>query len=435
MAIESSYYDAHLETMPRADIERMQEARLLRLLPYAYQRSALIRHVWQEAGVKPSDIRCMADFREKAPFIDKAAIQSFRERTGDPTGGLSCVGAPHMRAVGFTSGTTGDPLALPRGEFSPHELGLRREYWHIGARPGDFICSMQFTFRRGQHGDRFSIMDLASICLEHHPRELPRLVEAIRKYRPTLIHMLSTPMLLALERYLTENRIDPAELFSCLKGALLGGEPVSPRMRALVDSWGLELFEMTSLGDIQGAIECRAHDGMHAWEDSVLVECLEPGSNRPVTDGQRGELVVTSLADDIAPLIRYRSEDLISLNTATCSCGRTHARFKPMGRAGDELLVQGKSVLPRDITTVIEQVPETVAGLFQIVRPVREVEVLKVRAGFDPALLKDSESELAGRLVEMLQARLEVPVVVELRANDELLRLGPPHKIPRTTKV
>ncbi|MNG33575.1 hypothetical protein D3C84_1198570 [compost metagenome] len=58
-----------------------------------------------------------------------------------------------------------------------------------------------------------------------------------------------------------------------------------------------------------------------------------------------------------------------------------------------------------------------------------------MRAGFDPALLKDSESELAGRLVEMLQARLEVPVVVELRANDELLRLGPPHKIPRTTKV
>src|SRR6476646_2946535 len=102
--------------MPRGDIERIREEKLIDdLVPWAYERSALIRETWDEAGVTPAAIQSMDDFREKVPFIDKDAIRSYRDRHDDPYGGLLCLdfNDPKMRkvfsAIFSTSGTTGDP--------------------------------------------------------------------------------------------------------------------------------------------------------------------------------------------------------------------------------------------------------------------------------------------------------------------------------------
>jgi phenylacetate-CoA ligase len=208
----------------------------------------------------------------------------------------------------------------------------------------------------------------------------------------------------------------------------------APRIRKLVASWELEMFEITSLGDVTGAIDCRDHSGFHAYEDLAFVECLDPLGDQPVADGERGELVVTSLQDDVAPLVRYRTDDLITLNREVCVCGRTHARVKVLGRKGDELLVGGKSVLPRDITPIVEQLPETQAALYQVIRVAREMDQLKLRVGYNPEALHGSEADLANRVRDLVAAGLDVPVTVELTPNAELLKLGPPHKIPRVTK-
>jgi phenylacetate-CoA ligase len=430
---QQPYYDEHVETMPRADIERLQEVRLLRLIPYVYERSALVRDVWDKAGITPRDIRSLQDYKDKVPFIDKNTIQRYRDTHGDPAAGLCCVGSPHLRGIGFTSGTTGDATPVPRGEEMVSDLLLRRDYWQMGARPGDFMSLMQFTYRKGQHGGRFKDMGVVPICFEHHPRDLPRLFEASLKYRPTILHMISTPMVLGMERLINEGNYDPLDVFSSYRGMVFGGEPLGPRLKGLLESWGLEIFEYGTAGDIQGVMECRAHDGMHAWEDTGLLEFVEPGGTAAVAEGQRAELVVTALADDIAPLIRYRSEDLVSFTRERCSCGRTHARFRLLGRKGDEVVINGKSILPRDIVGPVEQVPESSAGLFQVIRTAREADVLRVRVGFDPALVTGSKAELIGRLSEHLSAQLQVPVEVELLENAELLKLGPPTKIPRVT--
>ncbi|MET0371121.1 MAG: hypothetical protein ABW039_07060, partial [Sphingobium sp.] len=144
------------------------------------------------------------------------------------------------------------------------------------------------------------------------------------------------------------------------------------------------------------------------------------------------ELVVTALADQWAPLVRYRTGDLVKFDRSRCSCGRTHLRFWTLGRLGDQTTVQGKAILPRDIQAIVEHQPETKAALFQIIRPQAELPVLRLRVGYDA--ITTSEEELSGRVAADVTAALGVPCEVELVPAEELLKLGPPQKIPRVTK-
>lgn len=429
---DDRYFDADIETMSREQIEQLQEARILQLVPYAYQRSPLIRAVWEEAGVTPADIRSLADFKAKAPFIDKDTIRQFRDRHGDPFGGLACASAPHLRGVGFTSGTTGDPTPLPRSEEHITLTALKRELWHIGVRSGDYFAYALFTFREGLNSDKWLDSGFRPAAIQHLPSEVPHLIEISRRLRPKALFMISTPLIMAIDQYQKNTGTDLREAFSSYQGAVFGGEPMSPALRALVQSWGLEIFELSSLGDISTTMECRAHDGMHAWEDLAMVENLDPDGDQEVADGARGELVVTALADDVAPLIRFRTDDLVSLTREPCSCGRTHCRIKLLGRKSDELIVQGRSVMPLDLFPLMQQFPETQAGLFQIVKAQREVEQLRLRVGYDASVLSTSEAELSERIAGGLAAALDIPVRVELLRNEELTKSG--HKIPRVIK-
>src|SRR5579862_7587553 len=216
---DDRYFQPELETMPRADLDRLQEDKLLSLLPYAYERSAIVRETWEAAGVHPRDIRSMADFVERVPFIDKDAIRSFRDRHKDPYGGLLCVPERELIAIYSTSGTTGDPTPTPQGE--PHGSALGREFWELGVRPGDHMVMFLFTFR-GVTVFR-SIQDVGAVPLffDHTPAELPRLAEASRHHRPTGLYLVSGPLIMAIDAMAPAMGIDPKELFAPYRGVVL----------------------------------------------------------------------------------------------------------------------------------------------------------------------------------------------------------------------
>lgn len=431
--VTHDFFDPFVEAMPRDAIEVMQVRRLEAILPQAYKHSALIRRVWEAAGVTPEDISSLADFRRLAPFIDKDAIRAHRDQFGDPYGGIRIVDDSEIHTIGFTSGTTGDPTPVPNGISNAVEASNLRALWSFGGRPGDYCVNMMFTFRGGQSDNTYQhSMGMIPIFVPHDPAELPFLVAAIKHYRPSVFYMLSSPLLIALEQYFEKSGEDPREVFRSVKGASFGGEPLSPRFAALAKTWGIKIFEHSSLGDVCGMTECEAHDGMHAYEDLALVEVLDD-DGRQVEDGGIGELVVTSLGDPVAPLIRYRTEDIVRYGNSVCACGRTHARIWPLGRKGDRTLVQGKAILPRHIQSLVERHRETRACLFQIIRPRPEMEVLSLRIGFEIGTTTD-EAALVAKLTQDLQAQLEVPVRIELVSNEALLKLGPPQKIPRVAK-
>ncbi len=433
VADDMKFLDGAVETMPRHALRALQEQRVLSLLANIYDKSALIRATWDAAGVTPASIRSLDDFCARVPCIDKDSIRAHRDAHNDPMGGLQIVGPEELNVVGFTSGTTGDPTPVPTERTTALETEIAREFWQIGGRPGDYVTYMMFTFRGGQ--SRLGFLGDAGytpIIMPHDPAELPLMIEAIETYRPTIFYMLSTPMMIGLEKYFDQHPDkDPRAVFASIKGAVFGGEPMSPRFAALARSWGIEIFDYTTLGDVTGAMECRAHSGFHAWEDLALCENLDD-QGRQVADGDIGELVVTSLDDPWAPLVRFRTGDLCRMDHSPCSCGRTHLRFWIMGRKGDQTTVQGKQILPRDIQRLVEQHAETKSALFQIIRPQPVMDALRLRVGYEVALADDvSRAALTARLAESIQAALGVPVDIDLVAAEELLKLGPPQKIPR----
>jgi phenylacetate-CoA ligase len=443
-AVEQRYYDSERETMARADLETLQLELLQVMVARAYERAPLYREVWDDAGFHPRDLRSLDDFTTRVPFIDKDTLRRWRDERGDPYGGVLCVDPAELTAIMSTSGTTGDPTLVPeRWGGTSHDDRIRpavmyRDFWEIGVRPGDHALLNLFTFRGPIYGFAHAL-GAVPIVVDYGEHELSRLCDLSLRYRPTVLYNLGGTLLLALERALEERSVDPVDVFSSYRGVVTAGEPMGPRARALAAEWGIELFEHTSVGDVTASFECREHDGLHFWEDTAFVEAIEPGAPdhrhaAPVADGGRAELVATSLFNSVAPLIRYRSDDLVRLDRSTCRCGRTHARMWPLGRLGDETIVAGYAVLPTDVWHAVETVRGAERGLFQIVRPRREVDVLRLRVGYANVAAGDL-ARVRDDLVAAVEAAVGVAPDVELVPEAELLRLGPPHKIPRVTKA
>jgi phenylacetate-CoA ligase len=431
---QNKFWHEFIDTLPRAELERLQEARLLRMIELCYPSSPLLQELWSKSGVKPGDIRGVSDFKARVPFMDKDSVRGFRDRHGDPFGGLVRATDPMLRRVTSTSGTTGDATPLTWSHRSVAETAYQRNYYALGARSGDYLLHTTFTFRVGQGQTGPGEGGLIPIVLDHTPAEVPRIIEASLRFRPTVFVIMSSPLMIALEEYFEQSNIEPREVFKSYKAVIFGGEALGPRQRALGRSWGIELYEMMALGDVSIAMECEMHDGCHPNEDLALIECLDPNGSVPVADGEVGELVVTMLGDPLLPLVRFRTDDLMIVNREPCGCGRTLMRYRMMGRKSDQIIVGGRTVLPMHVRVAIEEELETRAGLFQIIRFQARMDELRLRIGHNPAALRTTAAELGQRLKSKLEAALKLTVSVDLVPDAELLKLGPPHKIPRVTR-
>ena len=434
-SVEDRYFEPQVETMPRDQLRALQEERVLELVEHAYGNSAFYRELWDEHGVHPREIRSLDDFRARIPFITKDMVRAYRARTGDAFGGLLCVPLEELTSVSSSSGTTGDPefFAEIWQDAPPLVTAQVRDLWELGLRPGDRVLSPPGTFRNLMDPG-YQALGAVVIEVDTWLGRMHEVVEALRTYRPAYLQMMY-PQMVELE-HLAE-KVDLKEAFASLKGASCAGQPLSRKMRERIrDDWGIDVYEYTSAADTGTAWECREHDGFHLWEDTVFAECVQVEQDgwRDVAEGDLGELVATDLDNRAAPLIRYRSEDLVRLSGERCGCGRTHARMWVAGRTGDETVVQGRSVVLRDIWQAVEDQPETVAGVFQIVRDRREVDELRLRVGYDPHLTADVDA-LAGRLTEAVRQRTGVKPVLDLRTEEELLKtMTSVAKFPRVVK-
>lgn len=423
-----------VETASRDYLDRLQEAALIEQIKNGFENAPLIREIWNKAGVKPSDIKSMSDFREKAPMFDKDDQRAFRDNHSDLTGGFVPIRPGSTMSIGTTSGTTGDPTPVPNLRRSPSEIAYARAAWHQGARPGDYLTHLLFTYRGGHRGRLNKELGWAEINYAMAPQEIPRIAEGSKRYRPTSMKVFASPFILMFEQYFEQSGDDPVDVFSSYKGIIFGGEPLSDRLKALTQSWRITLFETTAFGEVSSGNHCRMHDGFHAPEDHGFIETVDPVTGEPVRDGEIGELVVSMFCDPMMPFIRYRTGDLVIIDRSKCGCGSTHARFQLLGRATDQILVEGRSILPREIMGLIETEDETRSNLFQIIRSAREMDILKIRVGYDPARMKGNQAELHDRLKDKVHAAIGVPTEIELVDQAELLKLGPPHKIPRVAK-
>lgn len=447
-ATEPRFLDP-VETLPRDRLEQLQLQRLLRMLPYVYERSPLIRHNWQAAGVTPDQIRSIADFKRLAPFMDKDQSRDWRDAHGDPFGGLLCIPESEVSFIASSSGTTGDPTLFSWRWGSRDGLDNRcpgldpdgtsnfwpntpRDLWTMGVRPGDYVVMLANRVR----GPVFRVVERIGaipILLSYHPDDTQSFVEMSRRYRPAVLFTASNPFIFQLEQLEKNSGVDIAEVLSSYKAVMFAGEPMGPRNRRLLEGWGLSgrIYNQTAFGDIAVAHECPQHNGMHAHEDVALVELVDPQTGELIEGDGVGELCVTSLLNDVDPLVRYRSGDMVRITTEPCPCGRTGARFWTVGRSGDEVVVDGRTVLPMDVWGAVENVEECSAGLFQVIRTGRHMERLRLRVGHDGTAATDTVRD---KLVASVREAVGLTPEIQLVPYAELLKFGPRNKIPRTAK-
>jgi phenylacetate-CoA ligase len=440
------YLDHTVETLPRERLRALQLRRLLDMVGFAYERSGLVRSTWDAVGVAPAGVQSVEDFTAAVPFTSKAASLAFRERTGDPFGGICCVDPGSLVLAGVSSGTSGsivffperwaEPALEPRPVPAPSAListaqqaTWDRNLWEMGLRPGDYMMYSTYTFRGPNFHPCLAIGGIP-VLTDHYPYDFARMVRLAAELRPTVLYLLSGPMMVELEK-LTD--VDRRDAFSSFRGIAWGGESLSPHNRALLDDWGIRPLQVANVGDAAGAIECQERTGAHVWEDTVFMEVLDPDDGTEVADGAIGELVVTSLTNMVSPLVRWRSDDLVRVDRRPCGCGRTHARIAIVGRRGDHVVVDGRSVVPADIVPILEAIPATNTALFQVIRTTSHIDRLRVRVGHrdDMPVALDS---LRVDITDAIEAALGVSCDVELVEQSRLLEQGPPHKIPRVVR-
>ncbi|MEU1526555.1 phenylacetate--CoA ligase family protein [Nocardia rhamnosiphila] len=428
------FFQPDIETMSREGIRAAQEKRVLELVPAAYETSPFYRELWSAAGVDPARVRSLDDFFEMVPTFTKDDLRAYRARTGDPFSGLLQVPTSRLTSVMSTSGTTGTPELLPEiwDTAPPLPACSARDLWELGVRPGDRVIVPAGVFR-GFFDTFYQEMGLVPIYVDAWIGQGAEIIAALQRYRPTYIQLIM-PTVLELERL--AGSYDLRDALSSLRGASFAGQPLGAALAAKVsEEWGVELFIYSSAGDTGTAWECREHNGLHLWEDLVLAENLEPGGRGTVPAGEVGELVATDLDNQAAPLIRYRSGDLVRLDPGRCGCGRTHLRQWIIGRLGDETIVRGRPVVVGEVWKAVETQEETHDGMFQIIREERVVDRLRLRVGYTPADGLDL-ADLGVRLRAAVSAQVGVEPEIELVPVDDLVaRSSSVAKFPRVVKA
>jgi len=177
----------------------------------------------------------------------------------------------------------------------------------------------------------------------------------MRDYLTSVIACMPSYALILLDK-LDELSINPKGLR--LRRAILGAERLSPRVRQRFEELGIEVFNSYGSSVVLGpgiAGECGAHEGLHLYEDFFIAEVIDPSSGQALPAGVKGELVITTLAREAFPLIRYRTGDITMLMEGACPCGRTHLRLSDIfGRTDDAIKVKGVGVSPDRIREILE---------------------------------------------------------------------------------
>jgi len=358
------YFHPQQETMPRERLAALQLARLNATLANAYANVPLHRKRLDAAGIGAERIERLADVA-RLPFTVKTDL-----RDHYPFGMFARKKADLAR-LHASSGTTGKPTVVgyTQNDLDHWSELMARSLFAAGARRGDVVHNAYgyglFTGGLGAHA---GAERLGGVVVPVSGGSTERQVALIVDFGARVL--CATPSYaLAIAEVAELQGVDLRS--SALAVGMFGAEPWSAAMRREIESrLGLRAVDIYGLSEIMGpgvACECERQDGLHGWEDHFLFEVIDPDTGVPVPEGQAGELVITTLAKEALPMIRYRTRDITRITTAPCECGRTHLRIlRVTGRNDDMLIVRGVNVYPSQLEAVLIGRPR-IAPHYQVV--------------------------------------------------------------------
>ncbi|MFH0848185.1 MAG: phenylacetate--CoA ligase [archaeon] len=415
------YWDPSVERTPRNELRSLQERSLRALLSYVYAHSDFHRKRFKEAAIDPRNINSLEDLR-KLPFMVK---RDFRDTY--PTG-MFCVPKNQIVRYHASSGTTGKPtlVGYTRNDITEWSTSLARGLTSLGIGRGDVMQNAYgYGLFTGGLGFHYAGEMVGAVVLPTGAGTTERQIELMQDLDTTAIACTPSYFLYLCE---TARALGVNLRETKLKAGLFGAEPWSEDMRKRIEDNGIKAYDVYGTSELSGPLftECTSQKGMHVWADQFLVEVVDPKTGENVSDGERGELVFTTLKKEALPLIRYRTGDLTTLDSEVCDCGRTHPRImKMLGRVDDMLVIRGINVFPSQVESALMRIPELGDNYELIVDRVHELDTLTVRVEARKEIFADRASALPAlesRVSHVLRNILSIDVKVEIVEPQKIAR-------------
>lgn len=342
------------ERASRDEIMALQTTRLKKTLQHVYANVPFYKQKFDEAGVHPDDLHSLADLA-KFPFTVKNDL-----RDNYP---FSMFAVPREKLVRIhgSSGTTGKPIIVgyTKADIDMWADVMARSIRAAGVRPGMMVhVAYGYGLFTGGLGAHYGAERLGCTVVPISGGMTERQVQLINDFKPDAI-MVTPSYMLVLQEGFKKAGLDPQE--SSLKFGIFGAEPWTNAMRREIErSFNLDATDIYGLSEVIGpgvAQECvESKDGLHIWEDHFYPEIIDPETGKVLPDGEKGELVFTSLTKEAFPIIRYRTKDLTRLLNGTSRPGMRRME-KITGRCDDMIILRGVNLFPSQIEEILLSMP------------------------------------------------------------------------------
>ncbi|MBQ9936414.1 MAG: phenylacetate--CoA ligase [Lachnospiraceae bacterium] len=415
------YYQPEIETMPVEQLKALQSERLVKQVKHVWDNVPYYRAKMEEKGVTPDDIKGVEDLH-KLPFVTKDDL-----REAYPYGLLAAPLKDCVR-IHSTSGTTGKRVVA---FYTQNDIDLwddccARALTAVGADEEDVVHVSYgyglFTGGLGLHGGAHKA---GCMTIPVSSGNTDRQIQFMTDLGSTIL--CCTPSYAAYLAESIEERGVKDEIK--LKAGIFGAEAWTEEMRRDIENkLGIKAYDIYGLTELSGpgvSFECEEQTGMHINEDHFIAEIINPETGEVLPEGEKGELVFTSITKEAFPLLRYRTKDLCILSRKPCSCGRTHIKMrKPMGRSDDMLIIRGVNVFPSQIETVL--LNEGMTPNYQIIVDRKNnTDTFDINVEMSQEMFSDNLAEVTAKekqLVASLKAMLGIQAKVHLVAPKSITR-------------
>lgn len=403
-------WNKEMECADREITEAIQLIKLKKTVEHVYENVKCYRDKLDEKGVKPGDIHSLDDIK-MLPFITKEDIAD-----NYPTG-LFAVPMSDIVRVHSSSGTTGKPkiVGYTRNDIDAWGECVARGLTMAGGDENSVVhVSYGYGLFTGGLGAHLGAETMGATAIPMSSGNTQRQLTFMKDLKSTIL--CCTPSYaLTLAEGLDKYGINKSEL--SLKAGVFGAEPWTQAMRDEIEArLGIRAHDIYGLSEIMGpgvSTSCEYNQGMHIQEDYFYAEIINPDTLEPVPDGEKGELVITTLGKEGMPMVRYRTRDICYLMRDKCECGRTTTRMsRVFGRSDDMLIIRGVNVFPSQVEVVIGEFNELTLNYKLLVGRENNTDTFQLQVELAPGLAIDDIE-----FVEGLRTRVE-------RALRDMLGIG-----------
>ncbi len=411
-------YNEEFETLPREALESFQLKRLQQAAQRVYHTVGFYRKAFDNAGVRPEDIRSLADL-QRLPFTTKQDLQD------NYPFGLFAVPMHNIVRLHASSGTTGRSTVVgyTRRDIETWSELMARCFAAAGLTKNDIIHNAYgYGLFTGGLGAHYGAERLGASVIPMSGGNTERQIMILQDFGPTAICCTPSYALNLAE----EGRAMGVDMGALkLRVGIFGAEPWTERMRdEIEEALNIVALNIYGLSEVMGpgvAMECvEGRQGMHIFEDHFIVETIDPATGKVLPPGEEGELVFTTVTKEAFPLIRFRTRDLSRLLTEPCRCGRTHIRMdRVAGRSDDMLIIRGVNVFPSQIEAVLLAIPDLEPHYRLIVDRTGNLDTLEVQVELSEQVFANADEvkvlqNLERRIVKDIKDYLGISAKVKL---------------------